>query len=359
MGWVCGIEEAGRGPVIGPMVMACLWAEDEELLRKVGARDSKQLSPQQRETVFENLEALRDKGIIGFESVLLSPVEIDAAVEGESDNLNKLEQRTSARLIGLAMEAASKRSIRIEKVLIDCPTVSTQKYADGIRKLLKNVAEENDLTSANEIEIVAENKADENYVVVGAASVVAKVTRDREIGNIKKRIGVEFGSGYPADPSTQKFLRENYAKKEYDGIFRTSWGSYKTLLAQAKQSSLSQYLETRHANKTGLSKKTGFSKNSSDDKDMKGESGEDQIRNSTNSEDVSELSRMKNGTQHLAELAEFDFLKEHGFEFVAPKSDYEVLRMKGPDATVIKYTTGKVLVQGKGKVRVDKLLKGL
>jgi len=299
MGIVCGVEEAGRGPVIGPMVMAACWSDDEEAVRKAGAKDSKQLTPAQREAVFERLLKLKKQKKIDFELAVLRPEEIDGAVQGAQDNLNKLELRTSARLINAALKRA-----RLATVIIDCPTVSTAKYAAGVRKLLDR-----------EVEVIAENKADESYVIVGAASVLAKVTRDREIEAIKRNIKVNFGSGYPADPLTQKFLRENYVKKEYAGYFRKSWASYRELAERSKQRLLSGYGS---------------------------EEGEAMLT-----------------PVHAAELKRFEALLEHGFELRPPTNRYEVVRLASKDASIIKYSTGKLVVQGKGKAAAERLLRRL
>ncbi len=305
--WICGVEEAGRGPVLGPMAMAVCWvrAEDEHLLREAGARDSKLLTPLQREGTLERIEALRNEKKVGFELVLLSPREIDAAVEGDGDNLNKLELRTSATLINTAIKKLGRE--RLAKALIDCPTKNTVKYANGIKRLLKG-------QGAADVEVIAEHKADVTYPVVSAASIIAKVNRDREIERLKEKVKRNLGSGYPADPLTQDFLRNNYKKKEYGDIFRKSWASYKNVAEAAKQRSLFHF----------------------------------------QTESKEEEKREK---KHAAELKEFSFLEAHGFSSEAPKGTYEVLRMKGPDATVIKYTTGKLLVQGKGKARVERLLR--
>lgn len=305
MAWICGVEEAGRGPVLGPMAMACCWVreEDEHLLREAGARDSKLLTPMQREGTLERLEALREEGRIGFELLLLSPAEIDAAVEGDDDNLNKLELRTSATLINAALTRLGTE--RMTKALIDCPTKNTAKYAADIKRLLNGKA-------GKEVEVIAEHKADVRYPVVSAASIIAKVNRDKEIARIRERIGRDIGSGYPADPATQEFLRNHYAKSEYASLFRKSWATYKTMADAGKQRSLFQF------------------------------GGKDAEKERRDAKDREALA----------------FLTRHGFAFVEPTNPYETARMKGEDATVIMYTTGKRVIQGKGKARVERLLGG-
>ncbi len=316
MPWICGVEEAGRGPVLGPMAMAICWVreEDEPLLREAGARDSKLLTPSQREGTLERIEELRKKRKAGFELVLLSPEEIDAAVEGDGDNLNKLELRTSAMLINKAIASLGKE--RLVKALIDCPTKNTAKYAADIKRLLKGEA-------GKRVEVIAEHKADVTYPVVSAASIVAKVNRDREIARLKERTGKNFGSGYPADPLTQEFLRNNYWQKEYDGLFRKSWASYKAIVEASKQRSLFQF-------------------------------GEGDERDGGERDGRLDAEKAK---RHAEELKKYEFLQSQGFSSQPPTNPYEVVRLKSEDATVIVYTTGKVVVQGKGKARVERLLK--
>jgi len=95
------------------------------------------------------------------------------------------------------------------------------------------------LLGIEDIKIISEHKADENYPVVSAASILAKVTRDEEIEKIKQQIGVNFGSGYPSDETTQRFLEENYDK--YPDIFRKTWKSYKNVLKQKSQKGLGEF----------------------------------------------------------------------------------------------------------------------
>ncbi len=294
MAWVCGVEEAGRGPVIGPMVMACCWAreEDEELLVRAGVKDSKQLTPAQRRRAYERLAALRERGVIGFATRIIEPGKIDEAVLKEGDNLNKLELRVSAELIRKAQEKAG-----IRKAIIDCPAARTGAYAEGVRSLLKK-----------RIAVAAEHKADERYPVVSAASIIAKVTRDELLRELEESLGVQIGSGYPADPKTRAFLERVHDREEYAPIIRRSWSTYQSLAERKKQRRLGEYAAKREGG-------------------------------------------------HEEELREFEFLLQHGFTPEPVKGAYEVVRMRGRDATIIKYTTGKIVIQGKEKERVTRLLR--
>ena len=84
-----------------------------------------------------------------------------------------------------------------------------------------------------------EHKADLNHPSVAAASILAKVTRDREIQKIKAEIGQDLGSGYPSDPTTKAFLEQNY--RAHPDIFRKSWQSYKNVVKQKDQRNLSDF----------------------------------------------------------------------------------------------------------------------
>lgn len=213
---IAGCEEAGRGPVIGPMVMA-ICAMDEKHLFKldiIGVKDSKLLSPLQRENMFEKIKQVTD-----FKIIIISPSEIDDALNDPSMNLNKLEGTTSAKLIN---------SIKLDKVILDCPSNNISNYRDYVRSLVDN----------KKIKIVAEHKADLNFPIVSAASILAKVIRDREIEKLKKKHNVDFGSGYPADPKTISFLRNNWDKYSF---FRKTWKTYKKVAENKKQKGLSDY----------------------------------------------------------------------------------------------------------------------
>jgi len=213
---IAGIEEAGRGPVIGPMVMAICSIEDskEHLLRKIGVKDSKLLSPLQRKRIFEEI-----KKLCKYKIIILLPKEIDLAVENPAINLNGLEARTSAKLIN---------KLEPRKVILDCPSNNPLNYKNYVKSMVKD----------KDIKIIAEHKADVNYPIVGAASILAKVTRDAEIEKLKKEHKVDFGSGYPSDPRTQKFIKENWNKYDF---FRKTWSTYKRIAQEKAQKGLGDF----------------------------------------------------------------------------------------------------------------------
>lgn len=213
---VCGIDEAGRGPVIGPLVMCGLLIKEKEneSLIKLGVKDSKLLTKERREFLFDKIKNVAD----GFEIAILNPEEIDKAVSNHDGlNLNKLEARKSAEIINKLFP---------DKVIIDAPSNNIMKYRDYLLRFIKN----------KNIQIVLEHKADFNYVVVGAASILAKVTRDREIEKIKIGIGIDFGSGYMSDQKTVEFLEKHY--EDYSYIFRKSWFPYREIINKKFQRKL-------------------------------------------------------------------------------------------------------------------------
>jgi len=125
---ICGVEEAGRGPLIGPLVMVGLVIEKEkeENLRNMGVKDSKQLTPLQRERLFENILELATK----YKIVILEPKDIDNALLSESSNLNWLEADTSALIVN---------ELQPEEVTLDCPSTNTEAYHDYFVNKLEKI----------------------------------------------------------------------------------------------------------------------------------------------------------------------------------------------------------------------------
>ncbi|MBU1975248.1 MAG: ribonuclease HII [Nanoarchaeota archaeon] len=215
---LAGIDEAGRGPIIGPMVIAiCMIDEDSEFeLKSLGVKDSKLLSERQREKLFLVIKSMCKNKI-----VVVHPKEIDAAVESKTSNLNWLEADHSAKLI---------KAIRPDKVVLDCPSNNIQAFTDYVRSKLP--------TNMKDVKVISEHKADFNHPIVAAASILAKVTREREIQKIKEMYKVHFGSGYPSDPETKEFVQDNW---HVYPIFRKSWETYKRVAKAKEQKNLGEF----------------------------------------------------------------------------------------------------------------------
>ena len=208
---VLGIDEAGRGPVLGAMVMAGVMIEegDEHLLE--GSKDSKMLAHPVRLELDKRIRKNAEHMVIE-----VSPAEIDKALASEAMNLNWLEAHKQAELIN---------ALGPDKAIIDCPSPNLVAYAVYVKNLLDN----------KDVELIVEHKADEKYITSSAASILAKVRREEIVVDLKKKYG-ETGSGYPADPNTKKFIAENWDK--YPDIFRKSWSTYKKVVEDKGQRKL-------------------------------------------------------------------------------------------------------------------------
>jgi len=213
---VLGIDEAGRGPVIGPMVIAGIMMEEDkmDLLKEIGVRDSKELSRDKREEIFNEIIKLDIK----MKYYIISPSIIDYYVEREK--LNLLELKYFCKII---------ENLKPDRVFIDSFTKNTNRLIEIIYSKL-----------SYKPEIIAEIKADRKYPIVSAASIVAKVIRDREIDRIKKETGIDFGSGYPSDKKTIDALKNNYeAIKDY---VRKSWYTVKRIRME-KQKKINEFFK--------------------------------------------------------------------------------------------------------------------
>lgn len=174
----CGVDEAGRGSVMGPLVVGAVWIEDDDVLSRIGVRDSKKLTPKVRERMYDEIISKAD----GWNVVIASADDIDARRKEMS--LNDVE-------LNMFAEAVSKHPCT--SVFADCPDVNEAKFSSRLDALVKGP------------EIIAKHKADDTYPVVSAASIVAKVTRDRMIDELHRELG-DFGSGYPSDHYTMEFI---------------------------------------------------------------------------------------------------------------------------------------------------------
>jgi|TARA_B100001964_G_scaffold228142_1_gene278884 ribonuclease HII len=195
---ICGLDEAGRGPVLGDLVVAgiCCNEEDVKILKEIGVNDSKVLSPKKREKLFKILT--RD---YLFDIVSISPQQLD-----------KLRLKYTLNVIEAIAFAKIIDRLKPSKAYIDC--------ADPIPNNFKNAIEQN---LQHECRLVIEHKADQKYPVVSAGSIIAKVTRDAKIKMLSQEYG-SIGSGYPADPITREFLSKWIRKyRSYPPFVRKSW----------------------------------------------------------------------------------------------------------------------------------------
>ena len=199
---VLGIDEAGRGPVIGPLILAGVMIEEGEEKNIDGVKDSKLLQHKKRIELDKKIKANSKYKIIE-----VSPQEIDKALdpENKSMNLNWLEAHKQAEIIN---------SLNPDKAIIDCPSPNCKKFSEYLKKLLKN----------KDVELIVEHKADSKYPTCSAASILAKVKREQIMDKIKKKYG-NTGPGYSSNPITQKFVKENWER--HSEIFRKTWVTFK------------------------------------------------------------------------------------------------------------------------------------
>jgi ribonuclease HII len=206
---VSGVDEAGRGSVIGPLVVAGVLFEEKDLdkLVDLGVRDSKLLSPQKR---IELAIKIRKIALI-CHAMFLTPAEIDVVVESRRKlhKLNRLEAKAMAKIITI---------LKPDLVYVDASDVLAERFGEHIAELL-------DFTP----KIVSEHKADLTYPIVSAASIIAKVERDQAISQLQNRYG-NLGCGYPTDPKTIKFLEDWKIKfGVYPDFVRKSWKTAKRI----------------------------------------------------------------------------------------------------------------------------------
>ena len=200
---VAGVDEAGRGCVIGPLVIAGVLIEDKDLpkLVQLGVKDSKLLSPRRREALAVEIKRIALKCSV----IKLEPKDIDKVVQTgrKLHKLNRLEAQTMAKIIEI---------LTPDIAYVDASDVLEERFKQHISELLPF-----------KVEIVSEHKADKKYPIVSAASIIAKVERDKGIAELKEKYG-DFGCGYPTDPKTIGFLRQCLKKSgEYPDCVRKSW----------------------------------------------------------------------------------------------------------------------------------------
>ncbi len=199
---VAGIDEAGKGPVIGPMVVCGVKADEKdfEKLRKIGVKDSKKLSKSRREKLFRII-----KNTCEVEVIVIEASELNEMMK--SSSINDILFNSYAKLI---------LNLKPDIAYVDSCDVNSKRLSEK-------------LTEKTNIETISMHKADSIRTEVATASIVAKVLRDRRIEEIKKEIG-DFGSGYPSDPKTISFLKKYYEEYgEFPPHVRVFWKTLKRI----------------------------------------------------------------------------------------------------------------------------------
>jgi ribonuclease HII len=215
---VAGVDEAGRGSAIGPLVVAGVaFLEDGlEVLSDLGVKDSKELTAKKRESLAKEIESI-SSGVKYFE---IQPRSIDVVVTRglKLKKLNYLEAVAMACVI---------RELAPEKVYVDASDVDEERYGETILRLLPVRPR-----------LICEHKADSNYPVVSAASILAKVRRDALIAVLRQEYG-DFNSGYPCDKRAILWLKSWYREhRSWPSIVRLSWEPVKRIQIDASQMKL-------------------------------------------------------------------------------------------------------------------------
>lgn len=201
---VCGVDDAGRGSVLGPLVIAGISIERSKIkhLSKIGVRDSKQLSPAMRENLYKKIIDIVDDYYV----VKIPPRLIDRSVR--KNQLNNLEAQYMAKVIS---------KLKPDSSYVDSCDVNQIRFGKKISKL------------AQSGRIYSRHHADSKFAVVSAASIIAKVNRDKEIAKLRKKY--DLGSGYPSDSKTMRFVRDwIFTYKKTPQFVRASWKPVKILL---------------------------------------------------------------------------------------------------------------------------------
>ncbi|MFC7046971.1 ribonuclease HII [Halobacteriaceae archaeon GCM10025711] len=214
-GRVFGVDEAGKGPVLGSMFAAAVVADPDSL--PAGVDDSKCLPPDLRETIAVDLRAADD--------VAVGVAEIPTAeIDDPATDMNTLTVEAHARALAQVAEDGLAG-------VVDAGDTSEERFAARVTERVPV-----------DVDLAAEHGADESHVVVGAASIVAKVARDAHVARLADEYDADLGSGYPSDPATKTFL-DGYVAEHgaLPDCARASWATSEKALARAEQAGLGDF----------------------------------------------------------------------------------------------------------------------
>lgn len=210
-----GIDEAGRGSVIGPLVIAGVSLDNEAMLylKNEGVTDSKKITCLKRELLYPKIISCAKSIYI----CRVDPRTIDSYV-----NQNKLNLLESKFMTIIA------DNLQADKIIIDACDVNLVRFKQSIVNNLINTS----------LKVYCFHKADSDNIAVSAASIVAKVTRDRQIKKIERKLNEQIGSGYPSDPITKIFIKNNIKNTIIKEHVRFSWNPVKYILSEMAQTKI-------------------------------------------------------------------------------------------------------------------------
>jgi ribonuclease HII len=217
---IAGVDEAGRGPVIGPLIIVGLTAPQQKLFEDIKVKDSKQLSPKRRLVLAEQIKTIASN----IEVISIKATDIDDMRKVMT--MNEIEVHAFTKVI---------KKLKPDQCYVDAADVNSKRFGEHISAHLPK-----------KIEIISEHKADDIYPIVSAASIIAKTIRDKQIDSIasslEKKIKKPLGSGYPSDPVTQRFIHSWVAKyQKLPPHTRKSWKTAQRIYQQHTTKTLDDF----------------------------------------------------------------------------------------------------------------------
>lgn len=197
---IIGIDEAGKGPVLGSMFVGGVSHKTDNI--SINVKDSKDLTDNQREKLYSKI---KNKNKFKIDSIEITTKEID------NKNINRILERKHSEIINNLID---ENCINI--VYIDSVIDNEKKYSRILKRKI----------NTKDIVVICENKADSKYDIVSSASIVAKQKRENHIEILDNNYDKNIGSGYPSDKYTREFIKEYYKENgKLPNCVRESWNT--------------------------------------------------------------------------------------------------------------------------------------
>jgi len=226
---IAGCDEAGKGCVLGDLVLSITLIKNQDKIKSLGLKDSKLLSSKKREEL-----DIKIRKLCKVYSYSITAKELNELMCHYS--LNEIEAMKIAYLINQIYEDGCT----IKTLYVDSPDTIANRFTKRIKKYLTTEKDKIE-KKMKKMKIVSEHKADENYPIVSAASIISKVKRDAEIERIKKEVNYDFNSGYTSDKITIQFLEKRYDDPKVEKYIRKRWKTYERIKESAKQNKLGDF----------------------------------------------------------------------------------------------------------------------